>query len=282
MNIKIITDSTADLPLELVDEFGISVVPAYIITGSEIYHDRIGFSIEEFYTTILEGEDYPTTEPPTPEDFAAVYREAAVDTDGIISIHISSKISATYNAAEQGKKLAEVECPIEIIDTGSVSMGLGLLAVNAARKAGSFESFSKVVSSVRRMIPCIKMLGFFDTVKYLARGGRINRVAAFFGAAVNVRPMLTTINGEVEPAGQVYQRSTGIEKLHEFVKTQPGIQEVAIVYSTASEEAQQLAERIKILVPEKQVHLTRMGPVIGAHGGPGAMLIALITDSSAG
>lgn len=282
MNIKIITDSTADLPLELVEEYGISVVPAYIMAGGEIYRDRIGFSIEEFYTTMLEGEDYPTTEPPTPEDFAAAYKEAAADTDGIISIHISSKISATYSAAEQGKKLAEVECPIEIIDSGSVSMGLGLLAVNAVRKAGSFESFSKVVDSVNGMIPCIKMLGFFDTVKYLARGGRINRVVAFFGAALNVRPMLTTMNGEVEPAGQVYQRSAGIEKLREFVETQPGIQEVAIVYSTASEEAQQLAERVKTLVPERQVHLTRMGPVIGAHGGPGAMLIALITDRSAG
>ena len=103
MNIKIITDSTADLPLELVEEFGISVVPAYIMAGGEIYRDRIGFSIEEFYTTMLEGEDYPTTEPPTPEDFAAAYKAAAAETDGIISIHISSKISATYSAAEQGK-----------------------------------------------------------------------------------------------------------------------------------------------------------------------------------
>ena len=280
MSIKIITDSTADLPSELAKEFGITVIPAYLRFGEVVYRDRISFSDEEFYKRMLEGTIYPVTEPATPDDFATVYKEVAHEANGIISIHISSKISATYNAAQQGKKLADLECPIEVIDSESISMGLGLLSIAATEIAQSREAFPGVVNEVKRMVSNLPMLGFFDSVKYMARGGRINRVAAFFGSMLNVKPMLTTKNGEVEPAGHVYRRTTGIRRLNKFVKNIHGIQDAAVVYSTTPEEAQELAASIGTIVSAGRIFLAKMGPILGAHGGPGALLVALRTESS--
>lgn len=280
MSIKIITDSTADLPSELAKEFGITVIPAYLRFGEVVYRDRISFSDEEFYKRMLEGTIYPVTEPATPDDFATVYKEVAHEANGIISIHISSKISATYNAAQQGKKLADLECPIEVIDSESISMGLGLLSIAATEIAQSKEAFPGVVNEVRRMVSNLPMLGFFDSVKYMARGGRINRAAAFFCSMLNIKPMLTTKNGEVEPAGHVYRRTTGIRRLNKFVKNIHGIQDAAVVYSTTPEEAQELAASIGTIVSAGRIFLAKMGPILGAHGGPGALLVALRTESS--
>jgi len=280
MSIKIITDSTADLPSALAKEFGITVIPAYLRLGEVVYRDRISFSDEEFYERMLDGAVYPVTEPATPDDFATVYKEVAQEAGGIISIHISSKISATYNAALQGKKLAAIECPIEVIDSESISMGLGLLSIAATEVTQSNEAFPEVVNEVRRMVPSLRMLGFFDSVKYMARGGRINRAAAFFGSMLNIRPMLTTNNGEVEPAGHVYRRATGIQRLYQFVNKTNDIQDAAVVYSTTPKEAQEIADSIKPLVPLGRIYLTQMGPILGAHGGPGALMVALRTGSS--
>jgi DegV family protein with EDD domain len=279
MIIKIITDSTADLPSELAKESGITVVPAYLRFGEVVYRDRISFSDEEFYERMLEDTAYPITEPANPDDFATVYKEVAREADGIISIHISSKISATYNAAQQGKKLADVGCPIEVIDSESISMGLGLLSIAATEVAQSREAFPEIVNEVRRMVSSLRMLGCFDSVKYLARGGRISHATAFFGSMLNIKPMLTTKNGEVEPAGHVYRRTTGIRRLNKFVKNIHGIQDAAVVYSTTPEEAQELAASIRTIVPAGRIFLAKMGPILGAHGGPGALLVALRTEN---
>jgi DegV family protein with EDD domain len=279
MSIKIITDSTADLPSELVKELDITVIPAYLRFGETLHRDRISFSDDEFYKEMIEGAVYPVTEPATPEDFANVYKKEAQEADGIVSIHISSKISATCNAAFQGKKLANMEYPLEIIDSESLSMGLGLLSIAAAELAQSGKSLSELINIMRYMIPNVRMLGLFDTVKYLARGGRINRAVAFFGSALKVRPMLTAQNGEVEPAGQVYRRSTGLQRLHRFVNDTQDIQDAAVVYSTTPKEAQNLADHIGTVAPSSRIYLTKMGPILGIHGGPGALLVALRTGS---
>ncbi len=279
MNIKIITDSTADLPAELAKEFGIKVVPAYLRFGDTVYRDRINFTDDEFYEKMLDGAVYPVTEPAIPDDFANAYQETNREADGIISVHISGKISATCNAALMGKKIANVDCPIEVIDSTSISMGLGLLSIAAAEAARSANSFAEAVDQIRRMVPGLKMLGFFDSVKYLARGGRINRTAAFFGSVLNIKPMLTTKNGEIEPAGHINRRNTGIQRLYQFADNTCNIEDAAVVYSTAHAEAQEVAEHMRKMGSVKRVYLAKMGPIIGAHGGPGALLVAVRTKT---
>lgn len=275
MRVKIVTDSTADLPLQLATELGITVVPAYVRFGGDVYRDRVDISEDEFYQRLSSDPTHPTTDPPTPQDFAEVYQKLSADADGIISIHISSKLSATYNSALRGKEKLEKEIPITVIDSQLVTMGLGLLVVSANTIAESRKNLPQIVADVRNTIPSIHVLGLLDTLKYLAMGGRIGKVKALLGSLLSVKPMLTIKDGELEPVGQVRTRDHGIKGLLDFVKNARDIQDLAIVYSTTLDEAQTLAEHIASKLNKEHIRLTRLGPVLGVHAGPGILFVAL-------
>lgn len=275
MNFKIVTDSTADLPPRLADELGVTVVPAYVRFKNEVYRDRIDISEDEFYQRLLTDPIHPSTEPPTPQDFADVYQNLSQEADGIISVHISSKLSATCNSALRGKELIETECPIEVFDSQLVTMGLGLLVTAAATAARSGKSLSQVLQEVKQSIPRIHMLGLLDTLKYLARGGRIGKTRALLGSILAVKPILTIRNGELEQADYVRKRTDGIDKLFDFVKNTTDIQDLAIIYSTTFDEAQALAERMGSVFAKERIRLHRLGPALGVHTGPGILFVAL-------
>ena len=232
-------------------------------------------SEDEFYRRLLNDPVHPSTEPPTPQDFADVYQKLSQDTDGIISIHISSKLSATCNSALRGKELLETEFPIEIVDSNSVTMGLGLMAIEAANLSRSGKDLQQVAEEVRRIIPSTHLLGIFDTIKYLAQGGRIGKAKALLGSVLSVKPVLTMKDGELEPAGQVRNRTNGLDGLFDFVKNAKDIQDLAIVYSTTPDEAQTLAERMDSIFTKERIRLTRLGPALGVHGGPGILFVAI-------
>jgi len=275
MNFKVVTDSTADLPSRLAEELGITVVPAYVRFKNEVYRDRIDISEDEFYQRLLSDPVHPSTEPPTPQDFAAVYQKLSQEADGIISVHISSKLSATCNSALRGKELIETECPIEVVDSQLVTMGLGMLVTAAATAARSKKSFPQVVQEVKQFTPSIHMLGLLDTLKYLAKGGRIGRARALLGSILAVKPILTIRNGELEQVDYVRKRAKGIDRLFDFVKKATDIQDLAIVYSTTPDEAQALAERMGSIFAKERIRLNRLGPALGVHAGPGILFIAL-------
>jgi len=275
MKIKIVTDSTADLPNTLVEELGITVVPAYVRFGKDVYRDRVDISEDEFYQRLLNDSIHPSTEPPTPQDFADAYQKLSQEADGIISIHVSGSLSATYNSALLGKELLETEFPIEVIDSQSVTMGLGLLVIAANTLASSEKSLPQLAEKVKRIIPNIHLLGLFDTLKYLAQGGRIGKAKALLGSVLSVKPILTMKDGELEPAGQVRNRANGIDGLFSFVKNAKDIQDLAIVYSTTPGEAQAMAERLNSIFTKEQIRLVRLGPALGVHGGPGILFVAL-------
>ena len=275
MKIKIVTDSTADLPPRLASEMGITVVPAYVHFGEDIYRDRVDISEDEFYHRLLHDPIHPSTEPPTPQDFADVYRNLSQEADGIISIHISGELSATYNSAILGKKMVETECPIEVIDSQSVTMGLGLLVIVTTTLVKSAKSLPEVVEGVNQISPSIHLLGLFDTLKYLALGGRIGKAKALLGSVLAVKPLLTMKDGELEPADQIRSRSRGIDRLLAFVRNAVDIQDLAIVYSTTENEAESLADRMGSIFPTERIRLARLGPALGVHGGPGILFVAL-------
>ena len=274
MNIKIVTDSTADLPPRLVEELGITVVPAYVHFGNEAYRDRVDISEDEFYQRLLSDPVHPSTEPPTPQDFADVYQKLSQEADGILSIHISGKLSATCNSALRGKELLEAEFPIEVIDSQSVTMGLGLLVIAANNTANSEKNLPQLAEKVKRIIPNIHLLGILDTLKYLALGGRISNAKALLGSVLAMKPILAMKYGELEPAGRFRKRADGIDRLFDFVKNATDIQDLAIVYSTTPDEAQTLAERMGSIFTKKHIRLARLGPVLGVHGGPGILFVA--------
>ncbi len=279
MRIRIVTDSTADLPPQLAADLGIVVVPAYVHFGERAYRDRMDIGEEEFYRRLLSDPTYPYTAPPTPVDFANAYQRLSSEADGIVSIHISGKLSATCNSALRGKELLKTEFPIQVIDSQSVTMGLGLLAIAAAVYARSGEGLPGVVDKINRSVSGIHMLGMLDTLKYLARGGRIGRAKAMLGSVLNVKPMLTMKDGELESAGRVRTRAEGIDRLLEAVRSAGAIEDLAVVYSTTPEEAKGLAARLDSVVPGVHTRVARLGPVLGVHGGPGILFVAARTKA---
>jgi len=275
MTIKVVTDSTADLPTELIGNLGITVVPLYVRFGKDVYRDREEISEDDFYQRLLQDPTHPTTTQPTPHDFAEAYRQLSSKADGIISIHISEKLSGTCNTASQGKKLIENGCPIEVIDSKTTSMALGLIVMAAANIAKTGKSLPQVVEDVKQVVSSVKLLVLFDTLKYLAKGGRIGKAKSLLGSVLSVKPMLTIKDGELVPVGQVRSHSKGIERLFDFVKDTADIEDLAVIHSTTPDEAKSLAERISSILSLKQVSIARLGPVLGVHGGPGVLAIAL-------
>jgi len=275
MTVKIVTDSTADLPAQLAQELGITVVPVYLRFGEKVYRDRVDMSEDEFYQKLEGSPIHPTTSQPTPQDFADVYSKLSREADEIVSIHVSSKISGTYNSALQGRELIATGCRIEVVDSFSVSMGLGLIAMTAARLARARENLQGIMEEIKQAIPSIRLLGVFDTLKYLLLGGRIGKAKALLGSILNVKPLITMQNGELFPAGLARTRAKGVERLYELVKNTLNVQELAIVHSTTPGEASSLKERIASIFDTKLVHLARLGPALGVHAGPGTLILTL-------
>ncbi len=275
MTIKVVTDSSADLPAQLVEELGITVVPLYVRFGEEVYRDRVDISEDEFYQRLLRDPIHPSTTQPTPQDFINVYQKLSQEADGIISIHISSKLSGTCSSALQGRELMETRCPVEVVDSQTLTMSLGMLAIEAANMARSGKSLPQVVEEVKRIIPSLHLLGLLDTLKYLALGGRIGKAKALLGSVLNVKPVLTLKDGEVMPAGQARTRAKGIDRLLDFVKNAKEIQDLAVVYNTTPDEAKSLAERISPIFPKERIRFARLGPMLGVHCGPNILFVAL-------
>jgi len=173
MKVKVITDSTCDMPGKLAQVLGIKVVPIYLRFGEKTYRDGIDITKDEFYSMLTSSPVHPSTSQPNPEDFTAVYKEYCDATDGIVSIHVSSKISGVFNSANIARKSLESHCPIEIIDSKFNSAGLSLVVKAAALTAQTGASFSEVVNEAEKSINQIKMFGMFETMKYLARSGRV-------------------------------------------------------------------------------------------------------------
>jgi len=274
MTVKIITDSSADLPDQLTQELGITVVPLYVRFGEEVFRERVEISEEDFYQRLLHGPVHPVTIQPNPQDFATVYQNLAPQADGIVSIHISNKLSGTCNSAIQGKEMAEAGCPIEVIDSEVVTVGLGLICIVAAAAVKTGADLQQVVKEVKQTIPKIHLLGLVDTLKYMLLGGRIGRAKALVGSLLNVKPLVTLEEGEVVPVGQARTRSRGIERLFNFVANAADIQDVTVAYSTTPDEAQTLAERIGAIFTRQPVRIARLGTTLGVHMGPGALALA--------
>jgi DegV family protein with EDD domain len=275
MTIKIVTDSTADLPPQLAKELGITVVPVYLRFGDEVFRDVVDISQDEFYRRLTMDHIHPSTTQPSPQDFIDVYRELAKGADGIVSIHVSSKLSGTYNSALRGKEAVGKECPIEVIDSEVITMGLGQLAIAANTMAQAGKSLPQVVKEVKQMIPSIHVLGLLDTLKYLALGGRIGKMQALLGSLLNIKPMMTVKGGVLTPAGRVRSRAKGVDILVDYVKNTADLQDLAVVYNTSLEEAQALVRRLGSVFPEEKIRLARLGPALGVHTGPGIIFIAL-------
>jgi DegV family protein with EDD domain len=222
----------------------------------------------------VEGPVYPTTTQPMPADFAETYTALAKDADTIVSIHLPTKVSGTYNAALPGLETAKPKCEVHVFDSLSVSIGLGLIVIAAARVANSGSKLTEVLEETRKAISKTQMRGLLDTLQYLLKGGRITKTRALVGALLNVKPILTMRQGELVQAGMARSYAKGVERVFEFVKNYPNLVEVGIAQSTVPEEAEKLKKMLGSVIDEKHILMSRIGAGLGVHGGPGTMVIA--------
>ena len=281
MTVKIVTDSTCDIPQQLVRELGITVVPEFLRFGQKTYRDGIDINQDEFYRELQNNPVYPSTSQPPPQDFFSVYQKLLTASDDILSIHISSKLSGTYESAlVAAKKLMPEGCHIEVVDSLSVTMGLGLLVIEAAKMAQLGMSLPELFEKTKLIIPDIHLLGFFDTLKYLALGGRIGKAKAMLGSVLNVKPILIVKEGEMMPASQVRTRARATDRLFEFVSKATKIRALSVIYSTTPDEAQTLAERFGNLFPKEQIIMSQLSSALGVHGGPGILFVAMTANMS--
>lgn len=275
MTVKVVTDSTSDIPDQLVRELGITVVSTYVVFGNKSYRDRIDITEDELYEKLVRDTVNPTTSIPSPQDFADVYNKLADETDEIISIHVTSRESGVYNSALLGKGLVNKRCHIEVIDSQLVAMACGILVIAAAKEAKAGASLERVAEVVRESISRMHLLIVLDTLKYVVRGGRLARPYGLLGTVLKVKPLLTLREGKLTLTGVSRTRAKAIQHLYDFAGSFPQVSEIAVSYTTTSEEAEALAERIKSAFPGIPLYLTRIGPVLGTHAGPGAMGVAV-------
>jgi DegV family protein with EDD domain len=273
LKVKIVTDSGSDIPLELAKKLDITVVPVYIYFGDKAYKDGVDIGPDELYKRLVEGPVYPTTTQPIPADFAETYTALAKDADAIVSIHLPTKVSGTYNAALQGLEIAKPRCEVHVFDSLSVSAGLGLIVLAAARVAKSGK-LSEVLEETRKAIGKTQIRAVLDTLQYLLKGGRITKTKALVGTLLNVKPILKMRDGELVQAAMARSYAKGIDQLFEFAKSYPNLQEVGISHTTVFDEAKALKQRLVSVIDEKKIQMFRVGAGLGVHGGPGTLIVA--------
>lgn len=276
MTVRIVTDSTADLPRDVVERLGISVVPLNIHVGEDAFQDGVTISTEGFYNLLTTGHILPKTSAPSSGMFIETYERLAQETHEILSIHISTKLSATYASALVAKQGVETPCRIELVDTLSASIGLGLLVVQAATLAQAGAGLDTVLQATNAAIARTQFLGLLDTLEYLHKGGRIGRAAMFLGSMLNVKPILCLRDGVAHPIERVRGRDQGLQRLCELVGSYGPISHLAVAHTTGDTEMEQLATRLAQYFPEPQILRARCGATLGTYLGPGALCIALI------
>ena len=274
MPVRIVTDSTCDLPREVIDDLKISVVPLTISFGDESFRDGVDLDADVFYARLQSEKDLPKTSQPPPALFEHAYRHLTSQGD-VVSVHLSHKFSGTVTTA---RSVAEQVAPdrISVVDSGSVSLGLGLCVLAAARCAQGDGSREECVVAAESVASRLHVAVAFETLEYLRRGGRIGRARAFLGSLLRLKPILTVQDGEAAPLTRARSRAKAIDELAAMCAKYAPVTDIAICSTTTPDDAAALAQRVRAAVPAAAVMLGRFGPVLGVHGGPGMLGIAVV------
>ncbi len=276
MPVKIVTDSLSDITSDLAQKLGITVVPLTVLFGHESFLDRVTITTDEFYRRLIEGTVWPTTTQPSPGAFVDVYNKLAAETDEILVITLSSKLSGTYQSALNAKSLMEKKCRIEIIDSQTVAMGLGLIVIAAAEAVQAGAKLEELASFVRGAMSRSHLIIYFDTLKYLAKGGRIGKAQGLMGSLLSVKPILTIKDGEMAPLTRLRSQTAGIDYLYNFVAGYPNIEGLAVEHTTLPEEADKLVERFSARFPKERIYRSTVSPVLGVYAGPNALAVSVL------
>jgi len=278
MTVKIVTDSVSDLPSQVVKKLGITVVPLNVRFGTKVYRDGVDLTPEQFFDKLVHSKTLPVTSVPSPGTFAEIYDKLAEETDEILVITVTSKLSGTHEVALQSVGLMKRKCRVEVVDSRVAVMAQGFIVIAAARAAQAGAKFDEVLDIVQRNIPRADFRAAFDTLEYLQRGGRIGKAQAFLGSILKINPIIGLKEGEVFPCGRERSRAKAIDHLYNFAMSYSHIEEMAVEYAVALEEAEMLVERLGSKFPKERIYRSRTSPVISTHTGPGLLVVTVLGD----
>jgi len=279
VGVRVVTDSACDLPPELVAAHRIEIVPLTIRFGDEEFVDREELSTSEFWSKLQTSDSLPETAAPSAGAFETKFRDLiARGATGILSINLSSRLSATMQAAQVAAATVAKDCPIQVIDSLTCSMGLGNLCLTAARRAADGDPLESIVDEVITRRDRTKLFGTLDTLEYVKRGGRIGNARAMLGSMLSIKPVIEVRNGVVEPTGRVRTRSKALKVLVDVVAAQP-VERLSVLHGQAP-DLDNLLSALDAYVPRDEIVVGEVGPVIGTHAGPGVIGVTFQVASS--
>jgi DegV family protein with EDD domain len=279
--VRVVTDSTADIPPEIAEKMGITVVPSYIAFGSETYQDGVDLTKQQFYDKLIASRVIPTTAAPPIGAYEEVFGRLAEETDEIVSLQLVGSLSALYSvaviAAQNVSKAIGVR--IKVVDTGQVTMGYGWMAVAAAEAARRGKTLDQIATLVEGMKPRAWVLAILDTLEFVHRGGRTNWATAVLGTLLRVKPIVEVRLGKVELVERTRTIERSLDRLIERIRAIGPLERAIVLHTNAPTLADRLAERFQAIYPEWEPLIGQAGVTIASHAGPGAVGVAFVAAS---
>jgi DegV family protein with EDD domain len=276
MTVRIVADSSCDLPAAVIARYRISVVPLYINVGSQGYLDGIDMTRDEFYKKLPTFSELPTTAVPSPQKFRAIYDALADEgASAVLSIHISSSLSAIVNVAQvAAQETASV--PVTVFDSRQLSLGTGFLVETAAKLAWAGSMVPEILAALNEQIKRTHVFAALDTLRFLRRSGRMNSVVSTIGEFLQIKPFLKMYDGKAN-AERVRTRNHAMKRLVELLHEYGPYEKVALLHSDAAERAKGLLQEVKDILPEGEIWFEQINPILGAHIGPGVVGFACVS-----
>jgi len=276
MNIRIVTDSTCDLPEDVVDTNKISVIPLHINQGDETFLDGVDITREEFYARLPGFKPSPTTAAPGPEILRQAYEQLADEgADAILSIHISESLSATINSARMAaEKFTRI--PVTVLDSTQLSLGLGFIVEEAAQMAELGHKVDQILDNLHELMKRTYVFASLKTLEYLRRSGRMHFAMARLGEILQIKPLLHMNQGK-PTAHRTRTQSRATKRLFEWLKEYAPYEKLAIVHAGVQAEAEAMRERVKDYLPNGEIPIVQITPVLGSHLGIGALGFACVS-----
>jgi DegV family protein with EDD domain len=282
--VKVVTDSSCDIPLEVARELSINIVPLYIQFGGKSYRDGLDLDPNGLHRELLRARQVPKTSVPSPGDFLRVYDDLAGETDEIISIHLSSEFSGTYNVARLAKSYLDAKCRVEVMDSNLVSAGLGLTVMASAKAAQEGKNLDEIVDMVQQMTPRIRMFGKVDNFPYLLKGKRFRLASGTIllgkiGSALHTRLLGEVYDGaKTRSPRLVFGAARALSKLARWARAFAPVKQAGIAYSRVLDEAEMLAAHLEAFLPKEHILISRLGCATLTYGGPGSLIMAVVCD----
>lgn len=279
--VAIVTDSTADMPAEVRERHGITMVPLNVHLGDQTWRDQVDLNTPHFMELLAESDQFPTTSQPSAGVFEQVFRELAETHDAIVCVLISSRLSGTVQSAQIAADAVADTIPVEIVDSLNASLGCGFQALHAKRLADAGERAEAIATTLRAQTSRYHTIFFVETLDHIRRGGRIGKAASLVGSMLQLKPLLRIDEGQVVPFERTRTRRKATAALVDFAENLTGIERIGVLHNTTPDDAEALYGRVAHLARhESEIPIALVGPVLGTHVGPGTLGLAIEVAAS--